>query len=139
MKKAKKRIAIICVLLNLVMLSQLCFGSVSSFYDAVASLVGEDEHMCDGDHDHGDDELQAESVCTKEELENAKCHICSPISERVVPTMICGREKLVQFFPPKWEKCDGVIYKYWKCGALVCPYNKNILFTYVCFDCGYGF
>ena len=72
MTKTKKRIAIICMVLNIILLSQICFGSVSAFYDAVTGSEVEDQHIC-GECEHEDAELQAESVCTQEELENAKC------------------------------------------------------------------
>ena len=72
MTKTKKKIAIICMVLNIILLSQVCFGSVSAFYDAVTGNEVEDRDGGEGE------ELQAESVCTQEELENAKCPIHGP-------------------------------------------------------------
>jgi len=72
MKKSKKIIAVLCVILNIILLSQLIFGSVSGLYDAVMN-GGEtvDQHICDcGECEH---ELRAESVCTEEELANMRC------------------------------------------------------------------
>jgi len=47
MKKSKKKIliAILCMVLNIILFSQLCFGSVSAFYDAVISLTTSDEQL----------------------------------------------------------------------------------------------
>ena len=70
MKKTKKITAILCVVINIILFTQVCFGSVSAFYDAVMSNEVEDQHICN------EDELQAESVCTQEQLENTRCAPC---------------------------------------------------------------
>jgi len=67
MTKAKKRIAILCVVINIILLTQVCFGSVSAFYEAVIGSEVENRDGGDGE------ELQAESVCTQEQLENTRC------------------------------------------------------------------
>ena len=151
MSKTKKRIAIVCVVLNIILLSQLCFGSVSAFYDAVTSLAAEsgigqveakeivedeDEHICENGCASEAGiivELQPSDPCM--EIDRAiiqRCHICQPVSQRTNPPQICGKDKLVQIFPPKWEKCQGVLYKYWDCDWGGCP--NSIGFTIVCFE-----
>jgi hypothetical protein len=101
MSKTKKRNAIICVVLNLILLSQVCFGTVSGLYDAViGGESGEDQHICD-DHDH---ELQAESVCTEEEMHNMRCcpHFWDDGS--IIGPLTCNKHKPgVNFY--------GMIYK----------------------------
>ena len=77
MSKAKKRIAILCVVINIILLTQVCFGSVSAFYDALINIEAEDQHICDDCDEVDQAELQAESVCTQEQLENSKCHVCN--------------------------------------------------------------
>lgn len=53
MKKGKKKIAIaiLCVVLNIVLLSQLLFGSVSALYGAVVGLVTAEEDVCCEGHE----------------------------------------------------------------------------------------
>ena len=87
MSKTKKRIAILCVVINIILLTQVCFGSVSAFYDALINIEVEDQHICDDCDEVDHAELQAESVCTQEQLENAKCHTHSfsiPCSEKII-------------------------------------------------------
>ena len=52
MKKSKKKvvIAILCVAINMILLSQLLFASVSALYDSVTSLVSGEEVVCCAGH-----------------------------------------------------------------------------------------
>ena len=64
MKKSKKKvlIAILCVAINIILLSQLLFGSVSALYDSVTSLVSGEEVVCCAGHglEPGVEELEPE-------------------------------------------------------------------------------
>jgi len=70
--KNKKIIAILLVVANIILLSQLCFGSVSAVYETVTSLLPGDEEpeaICCVGHDMGQgEELQpmtaASSICS---------------------------------------------------------------------------
>ena len=98
----KKRIAIVCVILNLVLLTQVCFGSVSALYDAVVSSEVEvDEHDGHVHEESAQAELHAESVCSQQQLENAKCHVCSwkPVSGNRYCS-VCNKN-----YYTTWEAC----------------------------------
>ena len=118
----KKRIAIVCVILNLVLLTQVCFGSVSALYDAVMSSEV-DEHEHDG-HVHEETaqaELQAESVCSQQQLENAKCACTHPTTTTDQTYVRCGAcnvgSKSVTIKSCTVSNCRQVISTmYGKCG-----------------------
>ena len=133
MSKTKKRIAIVCMVLNIIMLSQLCFGSVSAFYDAVTSLAAEgeieqtelaeeiaedeDEHICeDCDHEEAE-ELQAEPVCSEEEMQDMKCAHNWVFNYRKEWCSSCAKEVTLT-----WEFCYN------------CPATRNFALS-----CGHRF
>ena len=111
MTKSKKRIAIICVVLNILLLTQICFGSVSAFYDVLIGSEVEDQHIC-GECDHA--ELQAESVCTEEQLQNMRCPHNHTIfcGEGICEKQSNGR---CSAYPIHGQMCSGGV-KYYKCG-----------------------
>jgi hypothetical protein len=43
MIKNKKRIAILCIIINIILLTQICFENVAALYDTVTTLVSDDE------------------------------------------------------------------------------------------------
>ena len=79
MKKSKKKVvtAILCVAINIILLSQLLFGSVSALYDTVTSLVAGEETVCCAGHglEPGVEELEpimaaSSSTCPPHSMSN---------------------------------------------------------------------
>ena len=67
MNKNKKRIAIICVIINIIMITQICIGNVSAFYDNVVSLFQNDEMI------ETIEELQPSDICQLVDASTMRC------------------------------------------------------------------